>query len=100
MVGDALSNQRPPPCESEACSFATVRRYLVEIGVPTLIVVGRDDFVTPPSQARILNEDIPTSELIVLERSGHMPWLEEPDAFLGAIKGGSSEPDLFILPSS
>jgi len=60
---------------------------LGEIDAPTLIVVGRDDFVTPPSQARILHEGIPVSELVVLERSGHMPWLEEPDAFFGAIRG-------------
>ena len=60
---------------------------LGEIDAPTLIVVGRDDFVTPPSQARTLREGISHSALIVLERSGHMPWLEEPDAFFGAIRG-------------
>ena len=59
---------------------------LGEIGAPTLIVVGRDDFVTPPSRARILHEGIPRSELVVLENSGHMPWLEEPDAFFDAIR--------------
>jgi pimeloyl-ACP methyl ester carboxylesterase len=33
-----------------------------------------------------LHEGIPVSELVVLERSGHMPWLEEPDAFFGTIR--------------
>jgi proline iminopeptidase len=58
---------------------------LGEIGAPTLIVVGREDFITPPSQARILHEGILGSKLVIFERSGHMPWLEEPDAFFGAI---------------
>jgi hypothetical protein len=52
-----------------------------------VIVAGRDDFVTPPSQTRILLEGIQASEIIDLERSGHMPWLEEPDAFFDAIRG-------------
>jgi proline iminopeptidase len=60
---------------------------LGEIEAPTLIVVGRDDFVTPPSQARTLREGISHSALIVLGRSGHMPWLEEPNAFFGAPRG-------------
>jgi proline iminopeptidase len=60
---------------------------LGEIDAPTLIVVGRGDPVTSPSQARSLHEGISHSALIVLERSGHMPWLEEPDAFFGAIRG-------------
>lgn len=60
---------------------------LGEIGTPTLVVVGRDDFVTPPSQARILHEGIPGSELVVFEHSGHFPYLEEPEAFFGAVRG-------------
>jgi proline iminopeptidase len=60
---------------------------LGEIGTPTLVLAGQDDFVTPPSQARILHEGIPGSELIVFEHSGHFPYLEEPEAFFGAVRG-------------
>jgi pimeloyl-ACP methyl ester carboxylesterase len=28
-----------------------------------------------------LHEDIPESSLVIFEESGHLPWLEEPDAF-------------------
>jgi proline iminopeptidase len=60
---------------------------LGEIGTPTLVLVGRDDFVTPPSQARILHEGIPGSELVVFEHSGHFPYVEEPEGFFGAVRG-------------
>jgi len=60
---------------------------LGEISVPTLILVGRDDFITPPSQARIMHERIPNSELVVFERSGHFPHVEEPEAFFATVRG-------------
>jgi pimeloyl-ACP methyl ester carboxylesterase len=53
---------------------------------PTLILVGRDDFICPPSQAKIMHERIPDSELVVFENSGHFAHVEEPDAFCAAIR--------------
>jgi proline iminopeptidase len=63
---------------------ATLR--LSEISAPTLVIVGDDDVVCPLSQARRLHEGISNSELVVFERSGHLPWLEEPEAFFGAVR--------------
>jgi proline iminopeptidase len=60
---------------------------LSEISAPTLILVGRDDFICPPSQAKILHEGIPNSELVVFERSGHFAHAEEPEAFFDAVHG-------------
>jgi proline iminopeptidase len=60
---------------------------LGEISAPTLIVVGEDDFVCPPSRAKIMHEGIPNSELVVLEESGHLPHVEELEAFSQAVKG-------------
>ena len=59
---------------------------LGEIRAPTLIVVGRDDVVTPPAQAERLHHAIPNSELVVLEHSGHLPYLEEPEAFFRIVR--------------
>lgn len=55
--------------------------HLDKIRTPTLILVGRDDFVCPPSQAEILHEGIPDSELVIFEHSGHFPYVEEADNF-------------------
>jgi proline iminopeptidase len=60
---------------------------LGEISAPRLVLVGRDDFICPPSQARIMHERIPNSELVVFEQSGHFPYIEEPEAFFDAVRG-------------
>jgi proline iminopeptidase len=60
--------------------------HLGEISAPTLVLVGRDDFVCPPSQAKIMHERIPNSELVVCEKSGHFANVEEPEAFFDAVR--------------
>lgn len=60
--------------------------WLGEIHVPTLIIVGRDDVVTPPAQAERLHKGIPQSELAIFEHSGHMPYLEEPERFCQVVR--------------
>jgi proline iminopeptidase len=60
---------------------------LGEISAPTLIVVGEDDFVCPPSQAKTMHEGILNSELAVFENSGHFTHVEEPEAFFDAVRG-------------
>ena len=59
---------------------------LHEIGCPTLILVGRDDFICPPSQAQHMHALIPQSHLVVFEHSGHLPWIEEPSLFNQTVK--------------
>lgn len=51
------------------------------IDVPTLVVVGDEDAVTPPKEARRLHEAIPGSRLEVLQQAGHLSNVERPAAF-------------------
>jgi proline iminopeptidase len=51
---------------------------------PTLIVVGKDDFVYPPSHAKFMHEGIPNSELVATLLEDHLAHLEEPEAFFEA----------------
>jgi proline iminopeptidase len=60
--------------------------HLHSIDCPTLILVGRDDFICPPSRAQSMHELIPQSRLVVFEHSGHFPWIEEPGIFAQAVK--------------
>jgi proline iminopeptidase len=62
-----------------------VREKLNTIGVPTLVLVGRHDFICSPVQAQIIHEGISRSKLVVFENSGHFPWLEEPDLFFATV---------------
>lgn len=54
---------------------------LVTIDVPTLIVVGDEDVLTPPKEARAMHEAIRGSRLEVLGGAGHLSNLERPAAF-------------------
>jgi proline iminopeptidase len=49
--------------------------------MPVLVLTGRLDAVVPPSTAYTLHQEIPGSRFVVLERSGHLPFFEEPDVF-------------------
>lgn len=54
---------------------------LDEITVPTLIIQGRHDRARTPEHGAAMRERIPGARLEVLERTGHTPQLEEPEAF-------------------
>jgi len=54
---------------------------LSTIDVPTLIVVGGEDVVTPPRDARALHAAIPGSRIEVLQQAGHLSNIERPAAF-------------------
>ncbi len=52
---------------------------------PTLIVWGQDDRLVPLATGRQLLSEIPQAELTLIEQAGHMPMLEQPDAFIAAV---------------
>lgn len=54
---------------------------LFRIPVPTLIMVGREDSITPPSAAQAMKDKIPGAELRVIPRAGHLSNLENPEEF-------------------
>jgi proline-specific peptidase len=59
--------------------------HLGRIDVPTLITVGRHDEI-PPSCAETLRAGIPDARVVVFEQSGHVAHLEEPEAYLAAMR--------------
>jgi pimeloyl-ACP methyl ester carboxylesterase len=54
---------------------------LATIDVPTLIIVGEEDTLTPPNEARSLHSMISGSRLEILEGAGHVSNVERPAAF-------------------
>ncbi len=54
---------------------------LYNINVPTLILVGQHDAITPPSASAAMKEKIPESELHVLAAAAHLSNLEQPEEF-------------------
>lgn len=58
---------------------------LGEFDLPTLVLVGSDDALTPPSAAEAMAARIPGARLEVLVGAGHVSNLEAPEAFTGAL---------------
>jgi len=55
------------------------RAGLAAVAVPTTVVVGRRDLLTPPRLGRALAAAIPGARLVEVPGAGHMLPLEEPD---------------------
>jgi len=69
----------------EACRAHDALERLPRIAAPTLVLVGAEDILSPVSYAQELTERIPGARLQVLERCGHVPFLEEPKAVAEAL---------------
>ena len=59
---------------------------LPSVTVPTLVTVGRRDWVTPVSSSETIASLMPNAELVVFERSGHSPQVEERELFQRTIR--------------
>lgn len=63
------------------------RDLLRKIRVPTLVIAGVDDPITPPDDARAMADAIPGARLEVLGGAAHLSMLESPKAFNEALLG-------------
>ncbi len=54
---------------------------LSQIKIPTLLVWGNNDIITPPFVAKEFNKLITNSELYFVDNCGHAPMMEVPDEF-------------------
>lgn len=62
-----------------ACNNFDVRERISEINIPTLIIVGAEDKLTPVKWSQYLNEKISNSSLKIIESAGHMVMIEQPE---------------------
>jgi proline iminopeptidase len=63
-----------------------LRPHLHKITVPTLVIVGRHDFITNVAMAEEIVKHIPNARLEIFEGSGHFALVEEPEKFYRVIK--------------
>jgi pimeloyl-ACP methyl ester carboxylesterase len=78
-----------PEGAAAALRAMAVRREQTEllpsINVPTLIIVGDEDTITPPSDAETMNKKINGSRLVVVEGAAHLSNVERPLEFNRAL---------------
>ena len=71
--------------EREAANM-DLRPLLKAIKVPTLVIVGRHDFITQVGMAEEMVKHIPDARLEIFEDSGHFAIVEEADKFREVVK--------------
>lgn len=79
---------RPPVLLGDllACNEFDVTSQLDKIAVPTLIICGAEDKMTPLKFSELLQSGTANSQLHVLDKAGHMVMLEQPDAVADLLK--------------
>ncbi|MDQ7818221.1 MAG: alpha/beta hydrolase [Melioribacteraceae bacterium] len=80
------------PVGVKGCIIAIMSRtdtsnFLSHIKIPTLVICGSFDKLTPPHVMRSMAEKIPDSEFAIVPRAGHMTPLENPDNVNDLISG-------------
>jgi pimeloyl-ACP methyl ester carboxylesterase len=69
-----------------ACDRMDLRETLALIRIPTLIVCGAVDKMTPPALSAALKDSIAGARLALIAGAGHFAMLENPEAFNRALK--------------
>ena len=70
----------------QACSVFDVRTRLGDVRLPTVVVYGAEDRMTPPALGEELARSIPNARRVVVEGAGHMVMLEKPDEVEAALR--------------
>ncbi len=85
----ALMEQNPPRGIAGALRGMAQRPdrrpMLGQISVPTLVLVGEEDVITPPDEVKVMAGAIPNSRLVVIPKAGHLAPYENPVAANRAI---------------
>jgi 3-oxoadipate enol-lactonase len=104
MLAKDAADQRPQTAQllrriMEACPPKTIEHALAAmrdrpdrsgelaaIKVPTLVVVGESDAITPPAVAESMVSKVPGARLVVIRGAGHMSPMEQPEQVNRAIR--------------
>jgi 3-oxoadipate enol-lactonase len=65
--------------------------FLKQITCPTQIIVGEQDQATPPSDAKLMANQIPNARLAIIPNAAHLSNLEQPEAFNQIVVAFASE---------
>lgn len=69
-----------------ACNQWDRMQDIIRIQLPTLIIGGEADRLTPPKYLHYLHDRIPNSQLVLIPGAGHMVMLEAPGAVCAAVQ--------------
>jgi pimeloyl-ACP methyl ester carboxylesterase len=83
-----ILRQKPETIEADLAAMRDrpdSRDFLPEISIPTLVVVGDADTLTPPSDSQEMAAAIPGARLVTIAGAGHLAPMERPGAVAAAL---------------
>jgi len=89
-------SKKNSPLGVKGCLLAMAGRTdttdaLGNISIPTLVICGSDDKLSPPAVMKPMSEKIPNSKFVLIEKVGHMTPIEKPEEVNSAIRKFFSE---------
>jgi len=100
LVGQVREMMARAPVQGIVAALVAMRDredstpFLPSIAVPTLVVVGQEDEMTPPAGAKAMTDAIPSAAMTIIPGAGHLSPLEAPTAvsrvmseFLESLRG-------------
>ncbi len=97
VLDDIVRQARVGALARFAASAATMERWVLddaqlrELRTPVRLVWGASDRLVPLDYAERMRAALPHAGLVTLDRCGHVPQLECPDAFLSALRQALDE---------
>jgi len=87
LAASRLGETRPAVLsgDMQACNNFDVIQRLPEINIPTLIVCGTEDKMTPLRYSELMAVNIPNAALQTIDSAGHMVALEQPRRVAGIL---------------
>lgn len=92
LVRATVERYKTLPTEALLAGLQAIRarpdrsELLIDAPYPVLILEGRHDMAVPIERSQELNDKLPNAQLVILENSGHLGMLEEPEAAETALK--------------
>ena len=87
-VNRIMTRQKPETIEGDLAAMrdrSDARDVLAGIAVPTLVVVGEADALTPPPDSEAMAAAIPGARLVRISEAGHLTPMERPGAVSAAL---------------
>ena len=83
-----ISRQKPETIEADLLAMRDrpdSAQFLAEIAVPSIVVVGERDVLTPPADSEAMAAAIPNARLAIIPGAGHLTPMERPKAVAEAL---------------
>ncbi len=83
QLADAISRTKSETIHGDftACNRLELTSAIKGIRIPTLVVCGAEDKMTPPALSEYLRDNIPGARLALIPAAGHFAMLENPNEF-------------------